>query len=418
MSSSPPIEVASVARKRPKMEFQVIGLLDLPNEIIRKIFTYLSRFDLHGSAAVVCRRFLAISRQEIFVNEMSFDLLSSRRNINPRSPEQEIPTTGEIIDTLDQEHFQNIENFLKLYPSSKLNLNYVEPYDHFVNTNHRRMFQLEELRPIAASVKKLVLAPVSYGSLDFLDENVIEFPNLEILELDLFDAEGSTVPSFPSIQHVPREYWKNFPNLRCLNIDSEYEGEKHWVRLYTRGFLCTKYEFEGLYFNFQSIGKFMDDICSNCPLLEEFTFEVHSQPMEYPQVPKSLKDEEKFFHLTRLDLSFWHGGYAKYDSDGDEAYDEESGEYLKDNEKFERDAQTFQRFKKYLEEKCPKLKNNINLKHDYEDLTYESQEITDLKAKREAELKRQFDSSPGIPLAEAVLKGLVQSRYKPAKKEN
>ena len=39
-----------------------------------KIFIYLSRFDLHRSVAVVCRIFLTISRQEIFVKEMSFDL--------------------------------------------------------------------------------------------------------------------------------------------------------------------------------------------------------------------------------------------------------------------------------------------------------------------------------------------------------
>ena len=164
----------------------------------------------------------------------------------------------------------------------------------------------------------------------------------------------------------------------------------------------------------------MDNICLGCPKLEEFTYNIpFSQPMEYPEVPKSLKDEEKFFHLTRLNLSFWHGGYEKYDSNGEEAYDEELEEYLKDNEKFERDAQTFQRFKKYLEEKCPRLKNKVSLKHDYENLRYESQEMTDLQAEREAEAKRFSlpGTRPGFPLAEVISKGLVQSRYKPAKKK-
>lgn len=103
----------------------------------------------------------------------------------------------------------------------------------------------------------------------------------------------------------------------------------------------------------------MDDICLGCPKLEELAFHIqHSQPMEYPEVPKSLKDEEKFFCLTRLYLSFWHGGNEKDDFD-----------------------ETFLRFKKYLVEKCPKLKNNINFKHDSVNVEYESQEMTDLKAK-------------------------------------
>ena len=126
----------------------------------------------------------------------------------------------------------------------------------------------------------------------------------------------------------------------------------------------------------------MDDVCLGCPKLEELTFRVPmSQPMEYPQVPKSLKDEEKFFHLTRLYLKFWHGGNEKWDADGKEAYDEENEEYLKDNEKIARDAQTFQRFKKYLEIKCPKLKNCLNMTHGDDDIEFESQEMTDLKAK-------------------------------------
>ena len=227
--SSPPTEIA---RKKPKLDVQEVELLDLPNEIIEKIFTYLSRYDNHRCAALVCRRFLDISRQEIFVKEMSFVLLSSRRNINFSDPEQEIPTTGDIIDTLDKEHLQNIEKFVKLYPSSKLNLWYVEPHDHYINmSNRKRMFELEELRPIATSIKRLILSPVSYRSLDFLDDNIIEFQNLERLVLDLTDAEMLTEPPYISIQHVPREYWKNFPNLRCLNIVSEYEGEVYWVSL-------------------------------------------------------------------------------------------------------------------------------------------------------------------------------------------
>ena len=239
MSLSPNDEVA---RKKPKLNVQITGILDLPNEIIQKIFTYLWRDDLHGNVALVCRRFLEISRQEIFVKEMSFNLLSSRRNITPLDPEQEIPTTGEIVDTLDQEHLQKIEKFLKLFPFSKLTLYYIEPYDHFVNmSNRKRMFRLEELRPIAASVKELVLTPLSCLSLEFLDENVIELPNLEILQLELYDAESSTKPPYMSIQHVPREYWSNFPNLRCLNIDSEYEGEWDWVSFETRVFYVHTY---------------------------------------------------------------------------------------------------------------------------------------------------------------------------------
>ena len=230
MTSSP----NEVARKKPKLDVQVIGLLDLPNEIIRKIFTYLLRFDLHKIAALVCRRFLAISRQDFFIKEMDFDLLSSRRNISIHDPEPEIPTTSEIVDTLDQEHLKNIEKFVNLYPASKLNLNYVEPFNHFVTqfddmSSRKRMFQLEVLRPIAASIKKLVLMPVTCRSLDFLDDNVIELPNLEILQFDLGEVEYSSKPPYWSIQHVPQEYWTNFPNLRCLNIDTEYEGEEYWV---------------------------------------------------------------------------------------------------------------------------------------------------------------------------------------------
>ena len=101
----------------------------------------------------------------------------------------------------------------------------------------------------------------------------------------------------------------------------------------------------------------MDGICSSCPLLEEFTFEVQSsQPTVYPRVPKSLKDEEKFFHLTRLYIKFAPDSYRKFNEDME---NEEDEEFIFDNEKFEHDAQTFQRFKKYLEEKCPKLRNKL-----------------------------------------------------------
>ena len=72
----------------------------------------------------------------------------------------------------------------------------------------------------------------------------------------------------------------------------------------------------------------MDGICSNCPLLEEFTFEVdNSQPMEYPQIPKSLKDEEKFFHLTRLYIKFGPDSYKKPNEDSEDSEDEEYEEY-------------------------------------------------------------------------------------------
>ena len=145
--------------------------------------------------------------------------------------------------------------------------------------------------------------------------------------------------------------------------------------------------------------------------------------MVYPhQVPKSLKDEEKFLHLTRLYIKFSPDSYQKPNEDIE---NEEDEEFIFDNEKFEHDAQIFQRFKKYLEEKCPKLKNCINMKHDEDYIIYESQEITDLKAKREAEAKRQSESDSlpgtsimGMSLAKAISKGLVQSRYPLAKKEN
>ena len=154
--------------KRIKMDTGERGILDLPNEVLEPIFLMLSQKDIQLNVALVCHRFLEITRKSIFLETVSISLFP---NINGRNLKQ---------STVDR-----IKGVLKAYPECKLEL--YQAYDMTDDMDNVIVLWgylwTRDLLPFASSIYKLQAEVPCFN--EYLDDfsDFILLENLECLNL-------------------------------------------------------------------------------------------------------------------------------------------------------------------------------------------------------------------------------------------
>ena len=299
-------------QKRMRLRSHGPKIVDLPNEILEMIFLKLSRYDILHNLALVCRRFLNITRRSIFVPCIAIGDSFIGPGIN-----------------FPECYLEKIEKVKKVYPKCNILLNCLleSGEQGYILPGYSWM---KRFQPYDSSITKMSLRLEHnwqrQDTSDFLDFLFLE--NLECLYLDvsLTDWHRGSL----SIQDVEAGFWNNFPHLKRIEIRSSYCE------------LCP-------------IPEFIDKICSTCRNLEYFLYEGgYPGPMlldEFPskisdQYPKvQFKDEDKFPKLDYIKIKF----------------------YVMDINKEHEDKPIMENFQKYLTAKCPNLKNPILMEHWYWD---------------------------------------------------
>ena len=155
----------------------MVNILTLPNEILEQIIIKLAKDDILKSVALVCKRFLEVTR---------------------------LPKILPIIDIQCQGDFEEdlsrIQNCLAVYPKSQLHV-----FDLEIKLS---LGHFEVLESVAPSIQKLKIM-VDFD-LDFPEPPLFE--NLKELELEDF-AYLEDDFDFHGIG-----FWKQFPNLTSLKI--------------------------------------------------------------------------------------------------------------------------------------------------------------------------------------------------------
>ena len=168
----------SMAKLDLKESRVLVNIQDLPNEILVLIFSKLAQDDILKSVALVCKRFLEVSRL-------------------PKA----LPLIKITCQGVFEEDLPTIQNCLAIYPKNQL---HIVDLDITLSLGH-----LEVLESVAPSIQKLKIM-VNFD-LDFpeppLFENLKELVLQDyIYEEDDFDFHGIG-------------FWKQFPNLTYLKIN-------------------------------------------------------------------------------------------------------------------------------------------------------------------------------------------------------
>ena len=108
--------------------------LDIPDEILEKIFLQLSTHDVQQNLAKVCKRFLKVSRFSTMVSKISLT----------------------IENTADEEEMEKAKTAVRLFPASSLELTYQQDYFERV-IEGRNEFRFENFEPFVSSLTKLTL---------------------------------------------------------------------------------------------------------------------------------------------------------------------------------------------------------------------------------------------------------------------
>ena len=173
----------SMARVELEESVEVVNILNLPNEILVQIIIKLAQDDILKGVALVCKRFLEVTR-----------LPKMLQIIN-------IPCLGYF-----EEDLPRIQNCLAIYPKSLL---YIDDLEIKLSLGH-----LEVLESVAPSIQRLKITvdfdmDFAYPPL-FQNIKVLELDDIDYLEDD-FDLHGIG-------------FWKQFPNLTALrlNLTSHY----------------------------------------------------------------------------------------------------------------------------------------------------------------------------------------------------
>ena len=149
-----------------------INILDLPNEVLIKIFSNLSPEDIYKNVALVCSRFLEVTR-------------------SPKLPRLvTIPSYTSIYQLV-----QTVENCLNKNPLSKFDIEHL---------NIKSPDDSEPLFQVAPFIMKMKI------SLDF-DWKASDFPFFESLETLYIED------TYHRVKHI-NGIWKMFPNLTNLEI--------------------------------------------------------------------------------------------------------------------------------------------------------------------------------------------------------
>ena len=217
-------------RRRINDEKKVIGILHLPNEILHQIFLWVDGKELHANIALVCKRFLQVSRMEGMVTKCSFDLSCGV-----------LPTLSSNIVRLVKGRvtrimMEKIENLLRFHPKCKLKLRCSEcfhnNYTAFFPWQRKGIFQTTEFGKIVPSVEAITFTIIrSMESMHSLFDHLITFPKVHTLDMFFADDQPAWYscvvsyrkPKSASIHAAPTLFWSKFPNLVRLYITTNYE---------------------------------------------------------------------------------------------------------------------------------------------------------------------------------------------------
>ena len=158
-------------------------IVDLPNEVLETIFLKLPQFDVQHNVALVCRRFLDITRRPTFVQSVVIDLdeLCIRDGLN------------------------KMEKVQKIFP----NCNF-----HLVWNNHL-LYSFEwmkEFEPYEEFITKLVMK--TYSKLDLTD--FLHFSNLSDVEYKCRGARGGLLSTHAA--NLESDLRQKMPNLQNLTL--------------------------------------------------------------------------------------------------------------------------------------------------------------------------------------------------------
>ena len=286
---------------------QETGILDLPNEILEPIFLMLSQKDRQQNLALVCRRFLEITRNPNFVQDVKIKLIPSGEN-NPAR--------------LKKSCWERVEKVLRIYPQCKIEL------------YHEAMFLFNEIigyswminfSPFAASITKMTLNVTHRVLRNFSDFIVLK--NLEYLDITIkprnVDAVDAGVTFVP--QDLKAEFWNNFPKLKSLK------------------FILDRWMNRGIFEN-DDFDKFTIPISTKCQDLERFVYYGYYSSFK-PALPKfgaPSNDKDKFSNVKYIKAEFTLGCA------------------IHEHHSWKLDA-NLEIFKNYLTTKCPKLENPIQI---------------------------------------------------------
>ena len=187
---------------------QETGILDLPNELLETIFLKLSQEDIQQNVALVCRRFLEITRNPNFVPNLKIELRPD----------------GNDFRRLKRSCRERAQKVLKIYPQCQIELHHQTSGPDFMKFNEIVGYSwMGYLYPFASSITKMTLN-VTYEYLsDFLDFILLE--NLEYLDLTTFAPDESFDLVAP--QDLGAEFWNNFPKLKFLRFRNRDARKDH-----------------------------------------------------------------------------------------------------------------------------------------------------------------------------------------------
>ena len=213
------------------------GLMDLSNEILELIFLQLSQYDTQRNLALVCRRFLNITRHPKYVQTVQIEPIGKMKNWDQFNcfPEYDFP--GSCLKMINK-----VKTF---FPDCNIEFKcLLDKHDNFgkarkttrTKVQLERYTWMEKFRPHAKSITKLTLK-ATHNSISAFS-NFILFKNLESLDLDLAGIDyGSDEDS--DIEQVEEEFWENFPKLKSLRINSNYVTDKYFENNTVSSYNCS-----------------------------------------------------------------------------------------------------------------------------------------------------------------------------------
>ena len=220
--------------------------LDIPDEILEKIFLQLSTHDVQQNLAKVCKRFLKVSRFSTMVSKISLT----------------------IENMAEEDEMEKVETAVRLFPASSLELTYQQ--DYFRVIKGRNEFRFENFEPFVSSLTKLTLEINERNDFRRMTETQIRFLALEYLELDI---GGLDTPYLK----IPDRFLDNFPNLTSLTID------------------CDNCELFHL----------LDALSERCPKLERFIYRNLGSCGEYIWcIEYDYKNKGKLMNLKKIHVEF------------------------------------------------------------------------------------------------------------------
>ena len=223
-----------VKHRRQTRNANVVGIQHLSNEILFMIFSLLEVRDLHKNVALVCQRFLQISRMEGMVRHCKIDITNKICLCN-RTPSH---INRLMKRWMTQTNLIKIENLLKFHPKCKLGLIWRDQHQHmnvFLPWQRGGLFQQEEFITLVHSVEALCVKDIrTMKTMNSMFDDIIEFPNVKHLGLSFNEYNHSVWRNMTSsqrycIHNAPNSFWKKFPNVTGLYITCFFENRHYRV---------------------------------------------------------------------------------------------------------------------------------------------------------------------------------------------